>query len=194
MSARRADSPRVGRVECVARRVRHAPARSRARAPAAERGSGARGTGRREQRSPERRAREMGGRELRERSALGLPARRVRRMARCVRRDPARGARAPPPACGWSEGAGAATDRTREEDKRRRPRQRPCSTAAAKTTRDLRAQRAPRACRSSLCARSSLAPHEEAIEEKTRDKDDDRRRGRGAKDHHGARCPAELRW
>jgi hypothetical protein len=88
----------------------------------------------------------------------------------------------------------AATDRTREEDKRRRPRQRPCSTAAAKTTRDLRAQRAPRACRSSLCARSSLAPHEEAIEEKTRDKDDDRRRGRGAKDHHGARCPAELRW
>ena len=172
MSARRADSPRVGRVECVARRVRHAPARSRARAPAAERGSGARGTGRREQRSPERRAREMGGRELRERSALGLPARRVRRMARCVRRDPARGARAPPPACGWSEGA-ARRDR---QDERRGQEEKTAPTPLL----DCGGENHPRFTRAARAARVSFVALRTQLPRSTRrgDRREDTRQGR----------------
>ena len=80
--------------------------------------------------------------------------------------------------------------RAREED-HRGARERPCSTAAARTTHgDARAPRASRARHPSPPARRALAPHGAAAVEKARDEDDDRRPdGRRAReeDHRGAR-------
>ena len=155
-------------------RVRRAPARG-PRAPARR---WSRGTERREQerarsRGAERseaqdgRFRKHTDRELRGHAALGLPARRARRVARCVRRASARGARAPAGArVERGSGARGAAHRTREEEEK--------STTACAVLARLR-QREPPAthnCRPRVIRRDArwrgLTPHEAASEEDAR--------------------------
>ena len=86
-------------------------------------------------------------RELRGRSALGLPTRRARRGARRVRRAPACDARAPPPACGWIEGAPRAERRNERREEK--------STTRATSLLDCGGENHPRRTRATRIARAS---------------------------------------
>ena len=147
-------TPRAPRVSRVARRVRRTA--DGGGVASAEAGSGAR---ERRARSGEKRTakhRTNAGCALRERTAPGLPGRRARRVR--------------PRACSWcgvrpagarverGSGACGVTDRTRgEEEKTTTARERPCSTAAAKTTRmNARRARLARVNRRSARAAPSL--------------------------------------
>ena len=147
-------TPRAPRVSRVARRVRRTA--DGGGVASAEAGSGAR---ERRARSGEKRTakhRTNAGCALRERTAPGLPGRRARRVR--------------PRACSWcgvrpagarverGSGACGVTDRTRgEEEKTTTARERPCSTAAAKTTRmNARRARLARVTRRSARAAPSL--------------------------------------
>ena len=147
-------TPRAPRVSRVARRVRRTA--DGGGVASAEAGSGAR---ERRARSGEKRTakhRTNAGCALRERTAPGLPGRRARRVR--------------PRACSWcgvrpagarverGSGACGVTDRTRgEEEKTTTARERPCSTAAARTTRmNARRARLARVNRRSARAAPSL--------------------------------------
>ena len=129
-----ADSPRGARVARRVSRAPHARSWSGCLRRGEERSEGAACAERREESSEAQNARHANtGRELRERTAR-LPARRARRVARCVRRAPAHVVSAPPPARGRSEGAARAErDRQNErstKEEKTTARERPCSTAA----------------------------------------------------------------
>ena len=117
------------------------------------------------------------------RTPRGLAAHRARRVALNVRPRARSWCARTPPARGRSEGAARAERRTGEQNQERQghhsARERPCSTAAARTTHARRTRAAGRIARASpfaVQARRSLAPYGAATEETTRDKDDDDRR------------------
>ena len=125
-------------------------------------------------------------RKQRQRKEDAPRTRRAPRASRRARRASARPlmVRARPATRGRSEGAAHAERRTGREQNQERQghhsaRERPCSTAAARTTHARRTRAAGRIARASpfaVQARRSLAPYGAATEETTRDKDDDDRR------------------
>ena len=118
------------------------------------------------------------------RTPRGLAAHRARRVALNVRPRARSWCARTPPARGRSEGAARAERQTGREQNQERQghhsaRERPCSTATARTTHARRTRAAGRIARASpvaMQARRSLAPYGAATEETTRDKDDDDRR------------------
>ena len=125
-------------------------------------------------------------RKQRQRKEDAPRTRRAPRASRRARRVSARPlmVRARPATRGRSEGAAHAERRTGREQNQERQghhsaRERPCSTAAARTTHARRTRAAGRIARAppvAMQARRSLAPYGAATEETTRDKDDDDRR------------------
>ena len=181
------------RARRAVRYVRRAPARS-AHAPGARRSEGE-ARAKRRNGTAEAEPSDQPAREIRTASSEGarrsdsLRAVRVASRVACAARPLVM--RAPPPACGRIKGAprAARQNERRREEKRAPHARHPCSTAAARTTRDARAPRASRARRPSPC---TLARARSA---RSDDQREGARQGRRPateeeEKHHSARHPA----
>ena len=154
--ARRSDSPRAARVApcatCTARRARgaHAPGARRSEGEARAKRRNAIGTAEAEPSDKPAREKQTASSEGARRSDSPRAVCVASRVA-CAARPLVM--RAPPPACGRIKGAprAARKNERRREEKRAPHARHPCSTAAARTTRDARAARTSRAHRPSRC-------------------------------------------